>query len=76
MTFYSVLLHCNHPHTIHTPHPPTPSQEEERDDALAAAREEEERLKEGKKWAQRQEHKEAAVSAIRRAWQSSHKLPM
>ncbi len=55
---------------------PPPSQEEERDDALAAAREEEERLKEGKKLAQRQEHKEAAVSAIRRAWQSSHKLPM
>ena len=45
-------------------------QEEERTEALAAARAEEEKLKEIKKLALMQEHKVAAIAAIRKAWES------
>ena len=45
-------------------------QEEERSEALAAARAEEEQLKEVKKMAKMQDHKMAAIAAIRKAWES------
>lgn len=45
-------------------------QEEEWSEALVAARAEEEKLKEIKKLALMQEHKVAAIAAIRKAWES------